>query len=62
LDIGRIFSGIEGVNEIKASDGLYKYYYGEFKTLSMAKEALLKIKKEGYEDAFIRNLYLLITQ
>ncbi len=62
LDIGRIFSGIEGVNEIKASDGLYKYYYGEFKSLSKAKEALLKIQKEGYEDAFIRNLYLLITQ
>jgi len=62
LDTSRIFSGIEGVNEIKANDGLYKYYYGEFKTLSKAKEALLAIKKSGYEDAFIRNLYLLITQ
>ena len=62
LDIGRIFTGIEGVNEIKASDGLYKYYCGEYRTLSKAKDVLLKIKKFGFEDAFIRNLYLLITQ
>ena len=62
LDIARIFTGIEGVNEIKSSDGLYKYYCGEYASLSKAKEALLAIKKLGYEDAFIRNLYLLITQ
>jgi Outer membrane protein and related peptidoglycan-associated (lipo)proteins len=62
LDIARIFNGIEGVNEIKSSDGLYKYYCGEYASLSKAKEALLAIKKMGYEDAFIRNLYLLITQ
>jgi outer membrane protein OmpA-like peptidoglycan-associated protein/tetratricopeptide (TPR) repeat protein len=62
LDIARIFTGIEGVNEIKSSDGLYKFYCGEYASLSKAKEALLTIKKLGYEDAFIRNLYLLITQ
>jgi outer membrane protein OmpA-like peptidoglycan-associated protein len=62
LDIDRIFSGIEGVNEIKTSDGLYKYYCGKYMSLSKAKEALLAIKKAGYEDAFIRNLYLLLTQ
>ena len=62
LDFSRIFSGIEGVNEIKTNDGLYKYYCGEFESLSKAKEALLAIKKAGYEDAFIRNLYLLMTQ
>ena len=62
LNINRFFIGIENVNEIKASDGLYKYYCGEYKSLSKAKEALLAIKKLGYEDAFIRNLYLLITQ
>jgi len=62
LDIGRIFSGIENVNEVRTSDGLYKYYVGEYASLSKAKEALLAIKKLGYEDAFIRNLYLLLTQ
>ena len=62
LDIDRIFSGIEGVNEIKTSDGIYKYYCGKYMSLSKAKEALLAIKKAGYEDAFIRNLYLLLTQ
>lgn len=62
LDINRLFSGIEDVHEIKSTDGFYKYYYGEFMSLSKAKEALLTIKKAGYNDAFIRNLYLLITQ
>ena len=62
LDIARIFTGIDGVNEIKTSDALYKYYYGEFASLTKAKEALLAIKRLGYEDAFIRNLYLLLTQ
>jgi hypothetical protein len=62
LDIDRIFAGIVGVNEVRTGDGLYKYYVGEYVSLSKAKEALLSIKKLGYEDAFIRNLYLLLTQ
>lgn len=62
LDIERIFTGIEGVSEVRTADGLYKYYVGEYISLSKAKEALLAIKKMGYEDAFIRNLYLLLTQ
>jgi outer membrane protein OmpA-like peptidoglycan-associated protein len=62
LNINSMFSGLEEVNEVKTTDGLYKYYYGEYLELSKAKEALLSIKKLGYEDAFIRNLYLLMTQ
>jgi outer membrane protein OmpA-like peptidoglycan-associated protein len=62
LNISRIFSGLEGVREIKANDGYYKYSYGEYKALSKAKEALLSIKKLGYEDAFIRDLNLMISQ
>jgi hypothetical protein len=56
LNISSVFTGIEGIREIKADDGFYKYFYGEFKTLSKAKEALLFIKKSGYEDAFIRQI------
>jgi outer membrane protein OmpA-like peptidoglycan-associated protein len=62
LNISWVFSGIEGVKEIKTIDGLYKYYCGEYQTLSKAKEALLSMKKLGYEDAFIRDLYLMISQ
>jgi len=62
LDIGRVFSGIEGINETRSSDGFYRYYCGEYKSLSKAKEALMKIKKSGYDDAFIRNLYELMSQ
>jgi outer membrane protein OmpA-like peptidoglycan-associated protein len=62
LNISAIFNDIEGVREIKDGDGLYKYFYGEFKALSKAKEALLFVKKSGYEDAFIREINILITK
>ena len=62
LNINKVFSGLDGVNEIKANDGFYKYYYGEFTSLNKAKEALAMVKKMGFEDAFIRNLYLLLSQ
>jgi len=61
LNIDQMFRGLEGVNEFKSNDGLYKYYCGEYLSLSKAKEALLAIQKAGYKDAFIRNLYSLIT-
>jgi outer membrane protein OmpA-like peptidoglycan-associated protein len=57
LDISKIFSGIEGVKEIKSGDGFYKYYCGEYLSQSKAREALLTIKKSGFEDAFIVKLF-----
>jgi outer membrane protein OmpA-like peptidoglycan-associated protein/tetratricopeptide (TPR) repeat protein len=62
LNINKIFAGINPVNEIKASDGFYKYYYGEYESASKAREALISIKKLGFEDAFIKNLYLMLSQ
>jgi hypothetical protein len=62
LDINKVFSGIEGVNEIKSPDGYYKYYYGEYISPEKAKADLDAIKKLGFEDAFIRNLYQLMSQ
>jgi hypothetical protein len=56
LNIRSVFVGLEGIIEMKANDGFYKYFYGEYKTLSKAKDALLFIKKSGYEDAFIRQI------
>ena len=56
VNIKRVFVGIEGVTEYRAEDGLYKYFCGEYETQSKAKEALLLIKKSGYEDAFIRQI------
>ena len=56
LNINLVFAGLEGVIEFRADDGLYKYFYGEYETLSKAREALLLIKKSGYEDAFIRQI------
>jgi outer membrane protein OmpA-like peptidoglycan-associated protein len=62
LNIAKIFSEFQGVNEVKASDGFFKYYYGEFSNLAKAKDVLLTVKKAGFDDAFIRNLYLLLSQ
>lgn len=59
MDINKVFIGIEGVKEIKAPDGFYKYYFGEYTSLQKAKQVLAGIKKSGYQDAFIRKLYLL---
>lgn len=62
ININNFFSGLTGVSEIKTIDGLYKYYFGQYPSLSDAKAALTIVHKSGYEDAFIRNLYQLITQ
>jgi outer membrane protein OmpA-like peptidoglycan-associated protein len=62
INADKIFSGLHGISEIKANDGYYKYYYGEYPTLADAKNALLKVHKAGYDDAYIRNLYQLVTQ
>jgi outer membrane protein OmpA-like peptidoglycan-associated protein len=62
LNIDKIFKGLDGVNEIRASDGFYKYYYGQYSTVEKAGEDLAKVKKIGFEDAFIRNLYQLMSQ
>jgi hypothetical protein len=61
LDIPKFFNGLEGVNEIKTPDGFYKYYYGEYTSIRNAKKDLTFIKKMGFEDAFIRNIYLLMS-
>jgi hypothetical protein len=62
LNINKVFAGLEGINEIRTSDGFYKYYYGEYVSVAKAKEVLDSIKKMGFEDAFVRNLYLLMSQ
>lgn len=62
INVLKIFSELKGVNEIKSADGFFKYYYGEYESAAKAREALSLIKKSGYEDAFVRNLYLLLTQ
>ena len=56
LNIEKVFKGLKGISEIKTSSGFYKYYYGEYRDLSKAKEALKEVKKLGFEDAFIKEL------
>jgi hypothetical protein len=55
IDARRIFPGYEGVREIVANDGFYKYVWGEFRSVVQAKEALIEVKKD-FEDAFIRQI------
>jgi outer membrane protein OmpA-like peptidoglycan-associated protein len=55
IDVSKVFPGYQGVKEVLAEDGLYKYMYGEYTSVAKAKEALENIKKD-YEDAFIREI------
>lgn len=55
VDISKVFPGYEGVKEIKADDGFFKYYFGEFTSFTKAKEALVPVLKE-FNDAFIREI------
>jgi outer membrane protein OmpA-like peptidoglycan-associated protein len=61
LNISSVFEGIEGVREIRADDGLFKYVYGEYKTYSQAKAALVKFLNSGYPDAFIREINVVVN-
>jgi len=61
LNISSVFGGIEGVREIKADDGLFKYVYGDYKTYSQAKAAIEKFRNSGYPDAFIREINVVVN-
>jgi len=51
----KFFKNIQGVKEYIGNDGLYKYTIGKFNNIEDARKALKKIKKKGYNDAFIVN-------
>lgn len=56
VDISEIFPGYEGVRETYTEeDNFYKYFYGEFTSISKALEVLVDVKKD-YDDAFIREI------
>ncbi len=55
-----LFKNLKGVREILSEDGLYRYVMGEFGQYSKAKEALDTVQDQGFSDAFIRELNLLI--
>ena len=50
------FSNLPGVKRVDGSDGLYRYIYGDFESISAALEKLPEIKALGYRDAFIMNM------
>ncbi len=60
LNIGVVFPGYQGVKEMVADDGLYKYTYGEYPTIAKAKDVLVEVKKD-FADAFIREINVLIN-
>lgn len=56
----KIFKGVDGVREIASPDGYYRYVFGEFSSYKKAKTAIVTLNESGYEDAFIRDLNLLL--
>ena len=61
IDIRKIFPGYQGVKEIIADDGFYKYVYGEYESIAKAKEVLAAVKKD-YDDAFIREINVQVNR
>lgn len=56
------FRKYKGVQEIPGADGFFRYITGEYTDYDKARDALDYFIKEGIEDAFIRELNLLITK
>lgn len=50
------FKGLEDVKEYIGNDGLYKYTYGKYTSISEAKKDLKKVAKKGFPDAFVVNV------
>lgn len=50
------FSPISGISEIKGRDDLFRYIYGEFGNIKSAESELEKLRKKGFNDAFIRKI------
>ncbi len=57
IDIDRMFKGYKGVREFVGDDGLFRYLYGEYPSISKAKDALSSVRKD-FSDAFIRETAL----
>jgi len=57
-----IFTNVPGVREILSDDGYYRYVTGEYENMADAKKAIQSVQDAGFEDAFIRELNLLIVK
>ncbi|MBW6502335.1 MAG: hypothetical protein K0B05_13170 [Bacteroidales bacterium] len=60
VDMNRMFRAYSGVRETEEIDGLYHYLYGKFDTFSEAAKVLEKITDKEFEDAFVREVKVLI--
>ncbi len=49
------FRNLGKVEEYIGNDGLYKYTYGKYSSISEAKKDLKKVAKKGFPDAFVVN-------
>jgi len=50
------FKGLMDIEEYHCKDGLYRYTVGKLKDFQEAREALKKVHKKGFEEAFIQTL------
>jgi len=55
LDLA-FFKSMKGVKEHYSSDGFYRYIYGQFPTIEIAREECKKIIEQGFPDAFVTSM------
>ncbi|MDX9725879.1 MAG: hypothetical protein RBT38_05795 [Bacteroidales bacterium] len=62
LDISSTFRGLQGVRETKEIDGMYHYLYGSYASSGEAKTALQNPAVMIFEDAFVREIDVLMQK
>lgn len=60
LDVKTVFEGLKGVWVSKEIDGLLHYFYGKYTSQSEAGSVLQRLLGEDYEDAYIREISVIL--
>ena len=56
LSTASILKRVPEIKVIECKDHIYRYIYGEYSGFSQARQALANLIKDGYKDAFIREI------
>jgi hypothetical protein len=62
VDIKTTFPGLTGVRETEEIDGMYHYLYGSYTSAAEANTVMSRKQMKGFNDAFVREIIILIKK
>jgi hypothetical protein len=62
VNIRTTFPGLTGISEREEIDGMYHYLYGQYTSAAEAEEAMKRPEISKFEDAFVREINVLIRK